>query len=95
LKQHELEAHHKAVDGVVNDEVLENLDRIRVYPIQIRSEEDLAKEIARVANLSMVRGYRLEDKNRILTRGEAYQQLGHSTSLFRAVLEYATKPIEN
>jgi hypothetical protein len=81
----------KAVDGTVNDEVLENLNKIKVYPIQINSEEDLAREIARVANVALVLGYRLEDENRMLTKEEAYEQLGHSASLFRAVLEYAKK----
>jgi hypothetical protein len=87
--------YHKAVDGTVNDEALDKLAKIKVYPIRINSEEDLAKEIARVANLSMVLGYRLEDENRVLKREEAYRQLGHSASLFRGVLECATKLIEN
>ena len=73
---------------MVNDEVLENLDKITIYPIKISSEEDLTKEIARVANLSMVLGYKLEDENRVLTREGAYKQLGHSASMFKAVLEY-------
>jgi pentose-5-phosphate-3-epimerase len=88
------EMHHKEVDGTVNDEVLESLDKIKIYPIKITSEEDLANEIARVANLSMVLGYRLEDENRLLTKKEAYQQLGHSASLFKAVFEYAKKLTE-
>lgn len=72
---------------MVNNEVLENLDKIKVYPVQIRSEEDLAKEIGRVPNLSMALGYRLENENRVLTKEEAYQQLGQSASLLKAVLE--------
>ena len=83
--------YHKAVDGVVNDEVMENLEKIKVYPVQINTEEDLAKEVARVANLSMVLGYRLEDENRVLTKEEAYQQLGHSASVFKGILEYVKK----
>ncbi len=62
----------------MNDEVLDHLERIRVYPIKINSEEDLAKEISKVANLSMDLGYRLEDENRVLTKEEAYAQLGQS-----------------
>jgi len=64
-------------------------------PITITSEEGLAKEVARITNLSMASGYKLEDEKRVLTRGEAYQQLGHSASLFKAILEYVsggTKP---
>jgi hypothetical protein len=83
--------HHAAADGVVNDEVLENLDRIRVYPITIASERDLAEEIARIANLSLALGCRLEAENRNLTRKEAYRQLSHSASLLKAVLAYLTR----
>lgn len=80
---------------MVNDEVLENLDKIKVYPVKIASEEDLAKEIARVANLALALGYRLEDENRVLTKEEAYEQLGHSASLFRAVLEHARSRLDS
>lgn len=52
--------HHAQIDGIINDELLHNLDRIKIYPITIRSEEDLAKEITRIANLSIELGYRLE-----------------------------------
>jgi len=38
----------------------------------------------------MTLGYKLEDENRILTKEEAYQQLGHSASLFKAILEYVS-----
>jgi len=80
--------YHKDIDGIINDEVLENLDKIKIYPIRIGSEKELAKQIARIANLSMALGYRLEDENRILTKEEAYQQIGHSASLFKGILEY-------
>jgi hypothetical protein len=79
------------MDGIVNDEVLDNLDKIKVYPIEIKTEQDLAKEIARIANLSMVLGYRLEDEGRLLTGEETYSQLSHSASLMKAVLEYLGK----
>ncbi len=79
----------------MNDEVLENLDKIKLYPIKIDSEEDLGNEIARIANLFMVQGYRLEDRNPLLSKEEAYQQLGYSDSLFRAVFGYAKRLREN
>ncbi|MGA2025602.1 MAG: hypothetical protein ABSH17_00855 [Syntrophobacteraceae bacterium] len=81
--------HHTAMDGIVNDEVMDHLERIKIYPIQIKSEDDLVKEIARIANLSMKLGYQLERESRTLTKEEAYVQLGHSASLLRAILEYA------
>jgi hypothetical protein len=54
------------------------------------SEEILAKEIARIANQAMALGYKLEDENRLLTKEEAYQQVSHSASLFKAILQYVS-----
>jgi hypothetical protein len=81
--------HHAATDAIVNAEVLDHLDRIKIHEIHIRSEADLAREIARIANRAMTLGYRLEAENRMLTRREAYAQLSQSASLFKAVLRYA------
>jgi hypothetical protein len=47
-----------------------------------------AREVARIANISMAIGYKLEDAGRLLTKDEAYQQLGLSASLMKAVLGY-------
>ena len=80
--------HHTAMDGIVNDEVLDRLERIKVYPIVIRSEDDLVREIARIANLSMKLGYQLETENRMLSKEEAYVQLRHSASLLKGILDY-------
>ena len=67
---------------------MNHLERIKIYPIQIKSEDDLVREIARIANLSMKLGYRLEAENRMLTKEEPYIQLGHSASLLKAILDY-------
>ena len=80
--------HHTAMDGIVEDEVLDHPERIKIYPIKITSEDDLVKEIARIATLSMKLGYQLEAENRPLTKEEAYAQLGHSASLLKAILDY-------
>ena len=85
------EKHHVAVDGIINDEILSNPDKIKIYPIIITSEEELAEEIARIANLSLRLGYKLEDENRVLTKEEAYMQISHSASLFKAVLRFVGK----
>jgi len=82
------QTHHGAIDGTVNDEVLGNFEKIMIYPIQIKSEEDLVREIARIANLTLKLGYQLESEGRLLTREEAYVQLGHSASLLKAILDY-------
>lgn len=84
-------SHHTSNDGIVESEVLKNLPLIEknMYSIAInpeRFEEDLSKEIARIANLSRILGHRLKMEKRDLTREEAYIQLGHSASLLRAIL---------
>jgi len=83
--------HHKEIDGIINDEVLDNLDRIKIYPIKIESEEDLAREIAKIANDAKELGYKLEEENRLLTKDEAYKQISRSASPFRAILVYLGK----
>jgi hypothetical protein len=79
---------HVKTDGIINHEVLENLHQIKIYPITIGSEKDLAKEIARIANLSRELGFKIEREDRLLTRQEAYTQISHSASLFKAILQY-------
>ena len=79
---------HKTIDGIINDEVLDNIDKIKIYPIKIESENDLAIEIARIANLSIKKGYQIQDEKRLLTKEEAYQQISHSASLLKAILRY-------
>ena len=73
---------------VVEDGVLDHLERIKIYAIKIESEDDQVQEIPRIANLSMKLGYQLEAENRPLTKDEAYIQLGHSASLLKAILDY-------
>jgi hypothetical protein len=82
---------HAANDGVVNAAVLDNVEGIErhMYPVSLtrdRFEEDLAREIARVANLARALGRRLRSEDRDMTAAEAYRQLGHSASLLRAIL---------
>jgi hypothetical protein len=65
-----------------------------MYNVNLRRdhfEYDLAKEIARVANQARRLGYRLKKTNRNMTEDEAYTQLGHSTSLLKAVLAHINK----
>ena len=80
--------YHVRIDGIINDEVLDNLHKIKIYPISIESEKDLAEEIARIANLSRALGYKIEKQERLLTKEEAYTQISHSASLFKAILQY-------
>jgi hypothetical protein len=85
--------HHGINDGTVEKEVLENIGNIKkhMYKIRLRPshfEDDLAKEIARIANLSGRLGLKLRKENRDMTKKEAYIQLGHSASLIKAVLQH-------
>ncbi len=83
--------HHRSTDGVLNGEVLANLTKIKLYKIDIASEEDLIREVARVANLSLNLGQTLEIENRLLTKSEAYRQISHSASLLKAILLFVHK----
>jgi hypothetical protein len=83
--------HHSTNDGIIDDEVLDNIDKIQknMYEINLRPdhfEEDVAREIARIANISRILGLKMRAENRNMTREEAYAQLGHSASLLKAVL---------
>ncbi|MEE8397538.1 MAG: hypothetical protein V3S89_00950 [Desulfobacterales bacterium] len=80
--------HHIAIDRIINRDVLDNFDAIIIYPIAITSEKDLVREVARIANISLSLGRRIEAEKRILTPAEAYRQIGHSASLFSAILKY-------
>lgn len=86
-------AHHVKNDGVVENEVMKNISMIEknMYHITLRKENfenDLAREIARIANLARNLGVKMEKENRDMTKEEAYVQLGHSASLLKAVVKY-------
>jgi hypothetical protein len=85
--------YHQTIDGIINDEVLDNPHRIKLYPITITLEEALARQVARIANLSMKLGYEIEAEDRLLTKEEAYTQISHSVSLFKAILEFVEKEL--
>ncbi|HOQ71253.1 MAG: hypothetical protein PHW80_04060 [Smithellaceae bacterium] len=85
------QAFHDRNDGIVEAVILDEPHLItrHMYRITLSDETfeaDLAREIARIANLSRLLGYRLRAENRVMTKEEACVQLGHSASLIRAVL---------
>jgi hypothetical protein len=82
---------HLKTDGILQNEVMDSPGKIILYPITIKSENDLAREVARIANLSLKKGYQLEKENRLLTREEAYECFSHSASLFKAILNYVDR----
>ncbi len=86
--------YHVKIDGIIDEEVLSNLERIKLYPIVIDSEQTLVKEVARIANLSIKLGYQIEAEDRLLKKEEAYKQISHSASLFKGVLEYVRRMVE-
>ena len=90
------EEHHEANDGIVEDTILKEPEKItgHMYPITLSKkdfEADLAREIARIANFSRILGYKLRVEKRDMTKEEAYIQLGHSASLLKAVLQHYNK----
>ncbi len=89
-------SHHVENDGIVEKEVLKNIKKIKrhMYAIHLgpaHFENDLANEIARIANQARLLGNKLKKENRNMTREEAYTQLGHSASLLQAVLRHMGK----
>jgi hypothetical protein len=84
-------AHHPANDNSAGYDVMDKIGEIQknIYEIKIRPdhfEEDLAKEVARLANISYRLGIKLRAENRDMSTNEAYVQAGHSASLLKAVL---------
>jgi hypothetical protein len=83
---------HTANDATVEDDGLPAITRnirLHMYDISLRGEDferAVAREVARIANLSRHLGMRLRAEDRNMTREEAYTQLGHSASLLRAIL---------
>jgi hypothetical protein len=90
------ERHHDINDGIVEATILNEPGKItkQMYSITLSDqnfEADLAREIARIANLSRKLGYKMRAEKRDMTKQEAYVQLGHSASLLRAVLLHYNK----
>lgn len=88
--------HHQANDGIVDNTIFDEPENItkHMYPINLSRdnfENDLAREIARIANISRMLGYQMRAEKRNMTKQEAYVQLGHSASLLRAVLQHYGK----
>ena len=83
--------YHRRIDGIINKEVATHRSRIKIYPIDIRSEEDLIREVVRIANQALALGRELEQEDRVLTKAEAYEQISHSASLLKAILQYANQ----
>ena len=86
-------AHHRLNDELLEGEVLAHIDRIRagMKPVTVRSEEELADEVANLARESRALGYKLRDENRDLTPDEAYRQLSLSASLLKAAMDLAAR----
>jgi hypothetical protein len=84
---------HSQNDGIIDFGIMNNIGYIQknMYLIVIENESDLAKEIARIANISRQLGLKLEKENRDMASDEAYSQIVHSASLLRAVLQYIKK----
>jgi hypothetical protein len=85
------ERFHLKMEGIIEDDILDNLPRIKIEKITIKTEGDLIREICRIANISMELGFRLEKEERMMTEEEAYKQVGMSASLLKAVLEYVDR----
>jgi hypothetical protein len=79
---------HYDNDHIIENEVATNMDKVKLFPMTIKNEEDLIQNIALIATKSKDLGYNLLKKQKNMTQEEAYQQISQSASLFKAVLEY-------
>jgi hypothetical protein len=87
--------YHLDMDGLLEQKALDSLSEIKIEKINIKTENDLIAEICRIANISMELGFRLEKEERMMTKAEAYRQIGMSASLLKAVIEYTTRMIHH
>ncbi len=85
--------HHSTNDATIEGSVRNNIGYIQrnMRAMTIKSEADLAREIAKVANAARRLGYKLRAENRDMTQDEAYRQVIESASLLKAVLVYVGK----
>lgn len=82
--------HHLINDGIVDKEVMENLNKIKenMTPLNLSKdnfENDLAKEITRIANNARQLGHRLKKENMDMTKEEAYKQGSSAESVGKKV----------
>ena len=84
---------HTVNDGIIESSVRNNIGYIQrnIRQINIDSESDLAREIAKVANAARKLGATIRKENRDMTQDEAYTQVIQSSSLLKAVLKYVGK----
>jgi hypothetical protein len=85
------ELRHSSNDAIVELGALNNIGLIqkKMYSVVIRDEADLARQVARIGNISRLLAGKMMEENRDMTQDEAYGQLSHSASLLRAVLSYS------
>jgi len=80
--------YHTINDGIIEEEIANNIDKIIVTEITINSIDDIAEEIVKIANDAKNLGYKMERENRNMTKEEAYIQISKSASLFKGILRY-------
>lgn len=79
---------HYDNDHILENEITNNINKIKLSPMTIKNEGDLIQNILLIAAKSKDLGYKLVKEKRNMTKDEAYQQISQSASLFKAVLEY-------
>ncbi len=83
---------HLRNERIIEKEITTNLNKVKLFSIKIKNEDDLIQSIACIATKSKELGYKLQKEDRDMTTEEAYQQLSQSASLFKAVLKYVGYP---
>lgn len=85
---------HGRNDGLIESSVRNSIGYIQMAmtPTVVRSEFELARQIALLAESSRQLGLKMRRENRDMTVEEAYLQVSRSAVLLKAVLEYAENP---
>jgi hypothetical protein len=66
---------HYDNDHILENEVLMNINKVKLSPMMIKNEDDLIQNIVVIATKSKDLGYRLVKEKRNMTKEEAYQQI--------------------
>lgn len=88
--------HHWEFDDILEsilplDEKREKSFQAMTTTIQVKSTDDLKKEIAKIANSSIALANRCYSQKRIITQDEALKQVSMSVSLLKAIIDSTNK----
>ena len=90
-KQHHLEFDDILESSLPLDKKSEEKFQAMIQPTQIKSIDDLKREISKIANSSIALANKCYSEKRIITQDEASKQVALSVSLLRAIIDSTKK----